>query len=175
RIAASSRAGTTATTLGQGRGPGSPGRPGRRTSVRQNPPCPASRYTQAAAASTQAATRITIPAASHTARPHRRRAVRARRPVDNQEWFRSLPPGGQLTEPVRAVHSGAALGDGAALGGGAGGVLDGGAGARVQGAFRGRAVARWAAGRGRLRRAGEVLLDGLQNGQALANQARGQL
>ena len=66
RIAASSRAGTTATTLGHGCGPGEPGDPGRRTSVRQNPPCPASRYTQAAAASTQAATRISTPAASHT-------------------------------------------------------------------------------------------------------------
>ena len=64
-IAASSRAGTTATTPGQRAGSAGWSGPGSRTSVRQYPPCPASRYTQTAAAATQAATRITTPAAWH--------------------------------------------------------------------------------------------------------------
>ena len=76
-----------------------PLRPGSRTSVRQNRPCPASRYTQAAAATMQAATRITIPAASHTspgasAEGRRMRAGpwttgQARRPVDNRPGARA--------------------------------------------------------------------------------------
>src|SRR5438045_1554198 len=58
--------------------------------------------------------------------------------------------------------------------------LDGGMAGRPRGALRCRAVAaaRGAFRRRRrclLRRAGQVLLDGLQNGQALADQARGKL
>src|SRR5262249_57041793 len=59
-------AGTPGAGRGRPPGRGAPGRRGGRAWARQTPPCPASRYTQAAAASTQAATRITTRAALHT-------------------------------------------------------------------------------------------------------------
>src|SRR5262249_16263372 len=81
RMAASSRAGITATTDGQPSAPGTcpgaglPGWPGAGRPAagpggpgagRQRPPLQQSRYTQASAASTQAATKIGTPAASHS-------------------------------------------------------------------------------------------------------------
>ena len=63
-ISASFLAGTTATTSGHTSG--SEVTRGSRWLVRQKPPCPATRYTQASAAAAHAMLNPSIPAASHT-------------------------------------------------------------------------------------------------------------
>src|SRR5215813_9843431 len=78
-IAASSRAGITATTEGQSppTPPPSPPPTGSRHPVRQYPPCATNRYTHATAESTHATTRISIPAASHKRAPPPSPAIRS--------------------------------------------------------------------------------------------------